>query len=373
MNGLVYLAFIYLHGEWRDLVPRRGIVRDAWRDGEVLSHGAKGSSAPGQAQRAAAPRVFLDADRRRRWRSSRASRSGSRSSCRRSPNLLGGYVWARYWHFWAMLLLVALTVGHVFMVFTVDPYSIRVDDHRAVSRGSVARSAQRAPVRSPAAAGTSMERRQRPEITRAGRAARDSRRCAAITPSGWASTAGAFSLASGGALGALFLAACDSQGPKSAQAAAQVRRAEERDARARAVPPYVDGRAAVAARCRRARISRRTSSRSRSRCGTTPTRGPWHLEIGGMVRQAAQALARRSRGAAAHRLQARSLLRRRMDRGRDAHRRAAVRPRATRRRAAAGASTSTSSRSTTTTTRAGTSRARCIHRRSSCTRRTDTT
>jgi len=28
INGLVYLAFIYLHGEWRDLVPRRGIARD---------------------------------------------------------------------------------------------------------------------------------------------------------------------------------------------------------------------------------------------------------------------------------------------------------------------------------------------------------
>ena len=24
INGLVYLGFIYLHGEWRDLVPRRG-------------------------------------------------------------------------------------------------------------------------------------------------------------------------------------------------------------------------------------------------------------------------------------------------------------------------------------------------------------
>ena len=39
-------------------------------------------------------------------------------------NVLGGYVWARYWHFWSMLLLVALTAGHIFMVFTVDPYSI---------------------------------------------------------------------------------------------------------------------------------------------------------------------------------------------------------------------------------------------------------
>jgi thiosulfate reductase cytochrome b subunit len=39
-------------------------------------------------------------------------------------NLLGGYVWARYWHFLAMLLIVILSVIHVFMVFAVDPYSI---------------------------------------------------------------------------------------------------------------------------------------------------------------------------------------------------------------------------------------------------------
>src|SRR5205823_7256895 len=40
-------------------------------------------------------------------------------------NLLGGYVWARYWHFLAMLALVVLSVSHVFMVFAVDPYSLR--------------------------------------------------------------------------------------------------------------------------------------------------------------------------------------------------------------------------------------------------------
>jgi cytochrome b subunit of formate dehydrogenase len=39
--------------------------------------------------------------------------------------LLGGFVWARYWHFLAMVFLVVLTVGHVFMVFAVDPYSLR--------------------------------------------------------------------------------------------------------------------------------------------------------------------------------------------------------------------------------------------------------
>jgi thiosulfate reductase cytochrome b subunit len=38
--------------------------------------------------------------------------------------IFGGYVWARYWHFVAMSLLVILVVGHVFMVFAVDPYSI---------------------------------------------------------------------------------------------------------------------------------------------------------------------------------------------------------------------------------------------------------
>src|SRR5438046_2513871 len=31
VNGLVYITFIYLHGEWRDLVPRKGDVRDSWQ------------------------------------------------------------------------------------------------------------------------------------------------------------------------------------------------------------------------------------------------------------------------------------------------------------------------------------------------------
>jgi thiosulfate reductase cytochrome b subunit len=40
-------------------------------------------------------------------------------------NLMGGYVWARYWHFVSMVLLVALSFIHIFMVFAVDPYSLR--------------------------------------------------------------------------------------------------------------------------------------------------------------------------------------------------------------------------------------------------------
>jgi cytochrome b subunit of formate dehydrogenase len=33
-------------------------------------------------------------------------------------------VWARYWHFIAMVVIVVLSVVHVFMVFAVDPYSL---------------------------------------------------------------------------------------------------------------------------------------------------------------------------------------------------------------------------------------------------------
>jgi thiosulfate reductase cytochrome b subunit len=39
--------------------------------------------------------------------------------------LFGGYVWARYLHFMAMVVLVLLVLGHVFMIFAVDPYALR--------------------------------------------------------------------------------------------------------------------------------------------------------------------------------------------------------------------------------------------------------
>ena len=50
--------------------------------------------------------------------------------------MLGGFVWARYWHFLAMLALVALTIGHVFMVFAVDPYSLRAMSRVGMTRRS---------------------------------------------------------------------------------------------------------------------------------------------------------------------------------------------------------------------------------------------
>ena len=124
VNGLVYLAFIYLHGEWRDLVPRRGFMRDSRemlrfylflrRDHPVQGkHNALQRSTyfamPIVGAMAVVSGIAIWKPVQLAW----------------LTGLVGGYVWARYWHFVAMLLLVVLSVAHVFMVFAVDPYSMR--------------------------------------------------------------------------------------------------------------------------------------------------------------------------------------------------------------------------------------------------------
>ncbi len=124
VNGLVYLGFIYLHGEWRDLVPRRGFVRDSWQMVKFYlflrrDHPQQGKhNALQRGAYFAMPIIGAVAV---------VSGIAIWKPVQFAPltNLLGGYVWARYWHFVAMALLVLLTVVHVFMVFTVDPYSLR--------------------------------------------------------------------------------------------------------------------------------------------------------------------------------------------------------------------------------------------------------
>jgi len=123
LNGLVYLGFIYLHGEWRDLVPRRGVLRDSWE--MVRFYVTIRKDHPRQGKHNALQRlsyfsmpivgIMAVITGIAIWKPVQLAAL---------TNLMGGYVWARYWHFWSMLLLVALTVGHVFMVFSVDPYSI---------------------------------------------------------------------------------------------------------------------------------------------------------------------------------------------------------------------------------------------------------
>lgn len=123
-NGLVYLAFLWLHGEWRDLVPRRGDGRDALRmlrfylhridrHPEQGKHNALQKLAYFSMPLLAAVTVLSGIAI---WK---PVQLGFLTSA------FGGYVWARYWHFMSMVALVVLSLGHIFMVFAVDPQSLR--------------------------------------------------------------------------------------------------------------------------------------------------------------------------------------------------------------------------------------------------------
>jgi len=123
VTGLVYLTFLFLHGEWRDIAPKRGDARDAWqmlrfylfvrpdhpRQGK---HNALQKAAYGAMTVSA---ILLVLSGLAIWKP---------VSLGWITRLFGGYVWARYWHFIAMLIIVVLSVAHIFMVFAVDPYSI---------------------------------------------------------------------------------------------------------------------------------------------------------------------------------------------------------------------------------------------------------
>lgn len=123
-SGILYLAFIYLHGEWRDLAPRRGDARDAWemvrfylfvrRDHPV--QGKHNALQKGAYFAMPLVGVVIVLSGLAIWKP---------VSLGWITTLFGGYVWARYWHFVGMALLVFLALGHVFMVFATDPYSIR--------------------------------------------------------------------------------------------------------------------------------------------------------------------------------------------------------------------------------------------------------
>ena len=123
-NGFVYLAFIYLHGEWRDLVPRRGDARDMWEMAKFYlfarrehphqgKHNALQKSAYFSMPILGALAILTGIAI---WKPVQLAPL---------TNALGGYVWARYWHFLVMLGLVLLSIVHIVMVFAVDPYSLR--------------------------------------------------------------------------------------------------------------------------------------------------------------------------------------------------------------------------------------------------------
>ncbi len=124
LNGLVYVAFLWLHGEWRDLAPRRGDARDAWRMIRFYLFLRKDHPHQGK-HNALQKGVYFALP----WIGLLAVVTGvaiwKPVQLRPLTQLLGGYEWARYWHFVVMVTLVVLALGHVFMVFAVDPQSLR--------------------------------------------------------------------------------------------------------------------------------------------------------------------------------------------------------------------------------------------------------
>ncbi|HSU17710.1 cytochrome b/b6 domain-containing protein [Longimicrobium sp.] len=123
VNGAIYLAFIWLHGEWRDLAPRRGDPRDAWEMIKFYLFVRKTHPRQGK-HNALQKGVYFALP----WLGVLAVLTGLAiwKPVQLAPltGLFGGYVWARYWHFLVMLTLVLLGLGHVFMVFAVDPASL---------------------------------------------------------------------------------------------------------------------------------------------------------------------------------------------------------------------------------------------------------
>jgi Ni/Fe-hydrogenase b-type cytochrome subunit len=123
VNGAVYLGFIWLHGEWRDLAPRRGDMRDAWQMIRFYLFIRKTHPRQGKHNALQKGAYFALP-----WLGVLAVLTGLAiwKPVQLAPltGLFGGYAWARYWHFMVMLALVLLGLGHVFMVFAVDPQSL---------------------------------------------------------------------------------------------------------------------------------------------------------------------------------------------------------------------------------------------------------
>jgi Ni/Fe-hydrogenase b-type cytochrome subunit len=124
VNALVYLGFLFFHGEWRDIAPRRGDARDAIEMIKFYLFVRK--EHPHQGKHNALQKsayfampvlgVVIVLSGLAIWKPITLGFITA---------LFGNYKWARVVHFTAMLLLLLLALVHVFMVFAVDPYSLR--------------------------------------------------------------------------------------------------------------------------------------------------------------------------------------------------------------------------------------------------------
>ncbi|MCU0625681.1 MAG: cytochrome b/b6 domain-containing protein [Gemmatimonadaceae bacterium] len=124
LNALVYVAHLARHGRWRTIVPVRGDWRDAiamarfyLRRTPAHPHQGKHNALQKQAYTAmlACGAVSVTSGLAI-WKPVTLGWLTA---------LYGGYAWARWWHFAAMLALGVLVLAHVAMVFLVDPYALR--------------------------------------------------------------------------------------------------------------------------------------------------------------------------------------------------------------------------------------------------------
>jgi thiosulfate reductase cytochrome b subunit len=123
-NGALYLVHLFQRGRWRTIVPRTNSWRDAMEMARFYlflrrDHPIQGKHNALQQfaySTMLACGVLIVVSGIAIWKP---------VSLGFLTNLLGGYSWARWWHFFGMLTLTALTLVHVIMVFTVDPYALR--------------------------------------------------------------------------------------------------------------------------------------------------------------------------------------------------------------------------------------------------------
>ncbi len=124
LNGVVYIVFLALHGDWRHVTPHRGDHRAAWE--MIRFYLFARPDHPHQGKHNALQRltyfampilgVVLVLSGLAIWK---PVTLGAITA------LFGSYATARFVHFAAMVLLLALAAVHVFMVFAVDPYALR--------------------------------------------------------------------------------------------------------------------------------------------------------------------------------------------------------------------------------------------------------
>lgn len=124
LNGIAYVVFLALHGDWRHVTPHRGDHRAAWEMIRFYLFARRDH--PHQGKHNALQRltyfampilgVVLVASGLAIWKPVTLGWITA---------LFGNYMIARFVHFTAMVLLLALAAVHVFMVFAVDPYALR--------------------------------------------------------------------------------------------------------------------------------------------------------------------------------------------------------------------------------------------------------